>query len=75
MPKPPHKELRNIKNDLEKTLSMCVKAGEMATKTVDDVERGAKLASRIHFSSLTGYISYAKINYQFLLDHLTKIGV
>lgn len=75
MPKPPHKELRNIKNDFEKTLSMCMKAGEMAIKMVDDLGHGAKLASRMHFSSIVGYISYAEIYYKALRDRLTKISV
>ena len=75
MPKPPQKELRNIKNDFEKTLSMCIKAGEMAMKMVDDLRHGANLASRMHFSTIVGYIGYAEIYYKVLLDRLTKIGV
>ena len=75
MPKPSHKELRNIKNDFEKTLSMCIKAGEMAIKMVDDLGHEAKLASRMHFSSIVGYTGYAEIYYKSLQDRLTKIGV
>lgn len=74
MPAPPQKELRNIKNDLEKTLSMCIKAGEMAIKMSDDIAHGANLASRMHFSSIVGYTSYAATYRASLLERLKKIG-
>ncbi|MEK7354246.1 MAG: hypothetical protein AABZ77_07060 [Chloroflexota bacterium] len=74
MPKPTHKELRNIKNDFKKTLSMCIKAGEMAVKMVDDLGHGYKLASRMHLSSIVGYMGYAGIYHKALLDRLAKNG-
>ena len=75
MPKPPQKELRNIKNDFEKMLSMCIKAGEMAMKMVDDLKHGARLASQMHFSSVVQYVGYAEIYRKALVKRLTKIGV
>ena len=75
MPKPPEKELRKAKHDFEKTLSMCVKAGEMALKMLDDVDHGAKLAARMHVASIVGYINYAAIYREELIKRLTKIGV
>jgi hypothetical protein len=75
LPKPPEKELRNIKNDFEKTLSMCVKAGEMAMKMSDDLAHGAHFASRLHLASIVGYIGYAEGYHKASLDRLTKIGV
>jgi len=75
MPKPSHKELRNIKKDFEKTLSMCVKAGEMMIKMIDDLRHGSQLASRMHLASVVGYVSYAEIYHKSLLDRLSKVGV
>ena len=75
MPKPQEKELRKVKDDFEKTLSMCIKAGEMAIKMLDDVDHGAKLAARMHVASIVGYVNYAAIHRKDLIKRLTKIGV
>ena len=75
MPKPPEKELRKVKDDFERTLSMCVKAGEMAMKMLDDLNHGAKLAARMHVASIVGYVNYAAIYHKDLIKRLTKIGV
>jgi len=74
MPNPAQRELRKIKNDFEKTLSMCAKAGEMAIKMSDDLKHNAKLAARMHVSSVVGYISYAEIYHKALLGKLAKLG-
>jgi len=47
--------------DLQQALSMCIKAGEMANKMVDDLRYNAQSASRMHLASIVGYINYAKI--------------
>ncbi len=74
MPNPPQKELRHIKNDLEKTLSMCLKAGKMVTKTIEDLKRGSRFSSRMHFKSIAGYASYAEIYHKALVKRLAKIS-
>ncbi len=74
MPNPAQRELRKIKHDFEKTLSMCAKAGEMAIKMHDDLKHNAKLAARMHVSSVVGYVNYAKIWHEVLLDKLAKLG-
>ena len=74
MPKPPEKELRKVKDDFERALSMCVKAGEMAIKMLDDLDRGAKLAARMHVASIVGYVNYAAIYRKDLIKRLNKIG-
>jgi hypothetical protein len=58
--KAPHKDLQRMSKDLQQALSMCIKAGEMADKMVDDLGYNAQLASRMHFASIVGYIRYAK---------------
>lgn len=75
MPKPSNKELRKIKDKLEKTLEMSIKAGEMALKMIDDHAHGARTASRMHFASIVGYVSYAESFYKLVKEGLTKIGV
>jgi hypothetical protein len=75
MPKPPEKELRKIKNDFERTLSMCIKAGEMAIKMLDDLNHGARLASRMHVASIVGYVNYAALSHKSLIERLNKIGI
>jgi ribosomal protein L37E len=75
MPKPSDKELRKVKDDFEKTVSMCMKAQEMTMKMLDDVDHGAKLASRMHLASLVGYVNYAATYRGYLIKRLTKIGV
>lgn len=60
MRKAPHKDLENMRKELERTLSMAIKAGEMAIKMLDDARHNAKVASRMHLASLVGYVSYAK---------------
>jgi len=75
MPKPPNKELRKIKDNLEKTLEMSIKAGEMALKMIDDHAHGARTASRMHFASIVGYVSYAGSFHKLVKEGLTKIGV
>jgi hypothetical protein len=75
MPKPSNKELRKIKGNLEKTLEMSIKAGEMALKMIDDHAHGARTASRMHFASIVGYVSYAGSFHKLVKEGLTKIGV
>ncbi len=75
MPKPSNKELRKIKGDFEKTLEMSIKAGEMALKMIDDHAHGARIASRMHFASIVGYVSHAGSYHKFVKERLTKIGV
>ena len=75
MPKPSNKELRKIKDNLEKTIRMSLKAGEMALNMIDDHAHGARTASRMHFSSIVGYASYAGSFHKLVKEGLTKIGV
>jgi len=75
MQKPHNKELRKIKGDLQKTLEMSIKAGEMALKMIDDHTHGARIASRMHFASIVGYVSYAGIYNKSVKERLVKIGV
>ena len=75
MQRPSNKELRKIKGDFEKTLEMSIKAGEMALKMIDDYTHGAQMASRMHFASIVGYVSYAGSYHQFVKERLTKIGM
>lgn len=75
MPKPSNKELRKIKDNLEKTLEMSIKAGEMALKMIDDHAHGARTASRMHFASIVGYVSYAGSFHKLVKEGLTKIGM
>lgn len=75
MQKPSNKELRKIKGDFEKTLEMSIKAGEMALRMIDDHAYGARMASRMHFASIVGYVSYAGSYSKFVKERLTKIGV
>jgi hypothetical protein len=75
MPKPSNKELRKIKDNLEKTLEMSIKAGEMALKMIEDHTHGARAASRMHFASMVGYVSYAGGFHKLVKGGLTKIGV
>lgn len=75
MPKPSNKELRKIKDNLEKTLEMSIKAGEMALKMIDDHAHGTRTASRMHFASIVGYVSYAGSFHKLVKEGLTKIGM
>lgn len=75
MPKPSNKELRKIKGNLEKTLDMSIKAGEMALKMIDDHTHGARTASRMHFASIVGYVSYAESFHKLVKEGLTRIGM
>lgn len=75
MPKPFSKELRKIKDNLQKTLEMSIKAGETALKMIDDHAHGARTASRMHFASIVGYVSYAGSFHKLVKEGLTKIGV
>lgn len=75
MPTPPNKGLRKIKGDLEKTLEMSIKAGEMASKMIDDYADGAQTATRMHFATIVGYVSYAGSFHKLVKERLTKIGV
>lgn len=75
MPKPYNKELRKIKDNLEKTLEMGIKAGEMALKMIDDHAHGARTASRMHFASMVGYVSYAGSYHKLVKERLTRIGM
>lgn len=59
--KAPHKDLQRMAKNLQQALLMCIKAGEMADKMVDDLRYNAQSASRMHFASIVGYINYAKI--------------
>jgi uncharacterized Zn finger protein (UPF0148 family) len=58
--KAPHKELQRMTNNLQQALLMCIKAGKMSDKMIDDLRYNARLASRMHLASIVGYISYAK---------------
>lgn len=60
MRKAPHKDLENMRKELERTLSMAIKAGEIAIKMVDDERHNAKMASRMHLASIVGYVGYTK---------------
>lgn len=75
MPKPSNKELRKIKDNLEKTLEMGIKAGEMALKMIDDHAHGARTASRMHFASVVGYVSYVGSYHKLVKERLTRIGM
>jgi len=75
MPTPPNKELRKIKGDLEKTLEMSIKAGEMASKMIDDYAHGAQTAARMHFASIVGYVGYAGSYHKLVRERLTRIGM
>lgn len=75
MQKPSNKELRMIKDEFKKTLEMSIKAGEMALKMIDDYAHGARMASRMHFASIVGYVSHAGSYHKFVKERLTKIGV
>lgn len=75
MPKPSSKELRKIKDNLQKTLEMSIKAGEMALKMIDDHAHGARTASRMHFASTVGYVSYAGSFHKLVKEGLTRIGM
>jgi hypothetical protein len=59
--KAPNKDLQRMAKNLEQALSMCIKAGEMSDKMVDDLRHNAQSASKMHFASIVGYINYAKI--------------
>jgi len=74
MPRPSEKELRGIKKDFEKTLSVCIKASEMVMKAFDDMNHGAMVASRMHFASVVGWAGHARVYYQALTTRLNKIG-
>lgn len=75
MPKPSNKDLRKLKGNMEKTLKMSIKAGEMALKMIDDEAHRARTASRMHLASIVGYVSYAESFHKLVKEGLAKIGV
>lgn len=75
LPTPKQRELKNIKNDFERTLASVIKAGEMAAKMLDDIRAGSKLSSRMHYSSMVGYIGHASVYHSSLLRGFEKVGI
>lgn len=75
MPKPSKKELRKIKGNLEKTVEMSIRAGEVALKMIGDNAHGARTASRIRVATMVGYVSLAEGLHKLVKEELTKIGV
>lgn len=75
MPTPSDKKLRKVRDDLDKTLFNCVKAGEMTLKMLDDANHGAKFASRMHYATIVGHINIASTWRNDLVKYLAEVNV
>lgn len=74
MRKPKRKELRNIKKDFERALSICLKASESAAKFVAAEVRGdPEIAKRMRFGTMVGQTQLAASCYEQLSENMVEV--
>jgi ssDNA-binding Zn-finger/Zn-ribbon topoisomerase 1 len=68
-------DYRHIRKDFEKLLDACIKAGDMALKSIEDDMHGARTAAQMHDATVRNWLTAASQHYVSLrkrLDLLSK---
>jgi hypothetical protein len=59
LPKPPQKELDDMRKLFERLLNSCIGAGEATVKMIDDIRAGTQTAARMHYGTLGSFVVMA----------------